>query len=162
MGTYPLPDHPQLLRLEERRTIGTKLFGESKWDWKFVCPECSKPSSVREHADAWGGGITSVHIGRKCPKCGYLVRPRPDYGNETCYRVLLPPEHTPTPEEYPNGLMIYVMPFWVPDRPETVAEAAVREVIEAVGDPAPRETAPAPIAKPAPKKGAPGGYGFKF
>ena len=159
MPIHPLADHPQALFLPDWKALGVKLFGEDKWSWKFCCPECKQVTTVKEHVDAWGGGLRSIHLGRKCPKCKHVVAPRPDYGPETCYRILMRPEDIPLPEDYPQGIILYVMPFWVdvPGTPST-SEVIVQEIADTVGEPEPPKVVPAP----APKKGAQSGYGFKF
>lgn len=161
MAMHPLPDHPQMIYLAEWKAIGESLFGPDKRAWKFVCPHCRAESTVQDAVDHFGA-LSNPAVGTRCPKCEARCAPREKYGPETCYRVLFMPGDAPGFEIPPQGQCVYTMPFWAPDRPETAAEAAVREVIEAVGDSTPRETAPAPAAKPAPKKGAPSGYGFKF
>ena len=157
MPIHPLPDHPRLIYLADWKALGEKLFGADKYLWNFKCPNCKKDSTVRDHANAWGGGISSEYVGQKCLHCLRPVRPRETYGPEECYRVLLPPEKTPDPAEFPNGMLVYVMPFCVAASP---GEIAVQEIVETVGTPE-AQAAPAPAA-PAKPKGAPSGYGFKF
>lgn len=162
MPIHPLPNHPQMIHLADWKVLGEKLFGADKYTWTFQCPSCKKPSTVRDHANAWGGGIQSEYVGQKCPHCLRPVRPKPEYGPEECYRVLLPPEKTPNPEEFPSGMFVYVMPFFLP---ETPGEAAVREIVETVGipdSPAPALQSVAEAPKPPKPKGLPSGYGFKF
>lgn len=157
MGTHPLADHPHMVTVADWKVIGEQLFGPNKREWRFVCPSCGEESTVQDAVDHFGA-IDNPAVGTKCPKCNAVCRPREKYGPETCYRVLFMPEDAPGYNVPPQGQFCYVMPFWAPDKRETVAEAAIRDVIEAVGEPA----APAPAPKPAPKKGAPVGYGFKF
>lgn len=156
MATYPLPDHPQLIKLADWKALGTRLFGPDKLTWKFSCLECGHVSTIADHLAAWGGGLQSPMLGRKCPKCNHSVAPPSTYGKETCFRVFWESADLPCPEEAPTGAFGYVMPFWVPDAPKTAAEAVIGDVIESVGEPGAHEP------KPAPKKGAPVGYGFKF
>lgn len=158
MGTHPLSDYPRMVRVKEWKQIGQQLFGPDVTQWKFVCPNCKEVSTVQDAVNTFGA-ITKPSVGTCCPKCRDDVRPRRDYGPETCYRVLFMQEDAPAFQIPDTGSFQYVMPFWAPDPKETPGEAAVREVIETVGDPVP----PAPVQAPPPaKKGGPIGYGFKF